>query len=662
MGLLSLSSLQWKLYGWRPFSWKLGKSHPEPNPIVPDINDIPVSFPMSVQQALRDAGVIPDWNAGLASRECEWVEHRHWEYRSRLRLSPDEFGDMVVLHAEGLDYSGWILVDGEERAFFSSSMVAHRFDLTDYLLDGKEHELSIIFEEPPREQGQMGYTSRSRFFKSRYNYGWDWCPRIVPMGPWEDAFLLGAAESAKPDIFADVGLDSFFRLGTVRLKLSFEAESSGRHFHVVLQDGERIVCERDFSTAGREAVLTLDSLPVEAWYPNGEGSRKRYRLTVEERDAASQVLWRDERKIGFKHIEWRRCEGAPAEAEPWICVVNGKPVFLQGANWVPPVAVYHDAQKEDYRKLIDLYRDMGTNLLRVWGGAILEKEFFYELCDEAGIFVWQEFPMSSSGIENCPPYDPESIAALEDIARHYVLQRGHHVSLLLWSGGNELTWGGPDNPFGEIPVDDSHPAISALRSCLEKLDPNRRFVATSPTGPRFYGHPEAFGQGLHHDIHGPWGFAQFEGGTFAEKLASWKSYWEKDDALFRSEVGMPGASSMECLARYASPEELWPPGGEYWLHTASWWIQQSLYEAEWKEGESGALAHYVELTQSIQAEAYGIAAKACKERFPRCGGFVVWMGHDCFPCPTNNSLIDFAGNPKLAYEALRLVFKRRISC
>jgi beta-mannosidase len=660
VGILSLSSLEWKLYGWRPFAWKLGKTHPAPNPIVPDINDIAVGFPMSVQQALRDGGLLPDWNYELDSRLCEWVEHRHWEYRTRLRLSPEDYGDKVVLQADGLDYSGWVLVDGEECAYFSGSMISHAFDLSERLLDGEEHELSFIFEEVPREQGQMGYTSRSRYFKSRYNYGWDWCPRIVPVGPWQDAFLLGADAWRKGQLFISTSLDASLQEGTVQIRLGREAgESRVGHYQVAVRDGAAVLAEKSFHVEEQaDPLLTLSGLHVAPWYPNGAGKQQRYSLVVEERGADSSVLWREERSIGFKQIEWLPCEGAPEGATPWICSVNGQKVFLQGANWVPPVAVYHEAHHDDYKKLIDLYRDMGTNILRVWGGAILEKTDFYELCDEAGIFVWQEMPMSSSGVENCPPYDLEAIARLEEIATHYVWQRGHHVSLLLWSGGNELTWGGPEERIGEIPVDDRHPAIAAMRKRLEELDPQRRFVATSPTGPQFYSHPEAFGQGQHHDIHGPWGLAQYAGDTFSERLTDWKSYWEKDDALFRSEAGMPGASSLECLTRYASEEALWPPVNEYWLHTCAWWIQQELYEAEKKEGADD-LAQYVSLTQKIQAEAYAVAARACKERFPRCGGFIIWMGHDCFPCPSNNSIIDFSCIPKPAYFALKEIFEER---
>jgi beta-mannosidase len=340
-------------------------------------------------------------------------------------------------------------------------------------------------------------------------------------------------------------------------------------------------------------------------------------------------------------------------------VVNGKPVFLQGANWVPPKAIYHDTTRADYENLIRLYQDMGANVLRVWGGGILETHDFYDLCDHAGILVWQELPLSSSGVENCPPDTPEAIAQLTRIARSYVQRRAHHASLLLWSGGNELTWGGPNEKTGILPVDEQHPCIAALRDTLTTCDPAHRFVATSPTGPRFCADAKEYGQGLHHDIHGPWGLGGFEGDTFEERLEKWRAYWKDDDSLFRSETGMPGAASAECIERYADADLVWPPQGRYWMHTAAWWTQWDLCRKDMEPiaDKHAGIDAYIEQTQAQQAQAYGFAAKVCKARFPKCGGFIIWMGHDCFPCLANNSVIDFLCTPKPAYFALQEIFK-----
>ncbi len=660
MSRIDLSDLDWQLTGWRPFAWKLGKHLENGSTVTPDIGPLPARVPASVQQLLLEAKLITDWNWGRNSLACEWVEHRHWDFSAWIPEHGFTPGESVVLDAPGLDYSGWILVDCIEMAYFKGTLLPHRIDLGTSLSDGKPHLLSIVFEEPPREQGQCGFTSKSRYFKPRYSYSWDWCPRIVPIGIWEPAALLTGTDASCILRSIQTVLERDNKQGTVIVSLENTRASSVQSLSLELYDEERVVAKMTVAAnALGNTEARLENCPVEPWYPNGMGPQPCYGLRLHGLDSNGRECWSTSRTVGFKRVEWRPCEGAPPDAEPWLCVVNDMPVFLQGVNWVPPKAVYHDATQKDYAQLINLYRDMGVNVFRVWGGGILERSAFYDLCDAAGILVWQEAPLSSSGIENCPPDCPETIALLAKIAETYIQRRGHHVSLLLWSGGNELTWGGPDEKTGTTPLDYRHPCIAALKRVFEGQDPAHRFIATSPTGPRFYAEAQAYGKGLHHDIHGPWGLVNFEGDSFDTRLAAWRAYWEQDDALFRSEVGMPGAASMACLERYGEPALLWPPEGLYWAHTATWWTQWDLYTSGKRLTEdSGAnLAAYVEETQARQAEAYAVAAAACKGRFPRCGGFIVWMGHDCFPCPANNAIIDFLGIPKPAYYALQQVFK-----
>ncbi|HNR32581.1 MAG TPA: glycoside hydrolase family 2 TIM barrel-domain containing protein [Candidatus Hydrogenedentes bacterium] len=647
MPLHDLSQFAWTLEGWRPYSWILGRKPGENAHMRPDIGPIPAKVPGSAQAALFAAGLLPDWNVGVQSRACEWVEHRHWFFETTVPAGLLAPGERAVLVAEGLDYAGWILVDNREAARFEGALIPHRFDLTAQLGDGEAHTLGICFEEAPPEQGQIGYTSRSRYFKPRYPYSWDWCPRLVPIGVW-DALVLETGPSAA------------FRLERVRATLA-EDHATGRVEVAVAVEGipddglEVILCLRDGDReCGRAraplnltaTTLALDGLAVKPWQPNGAGDQSLYTLEVRVADARGVPLWRTERQVGFKRVVWRPCAGAPDDALPWLCEVNGVPVFLQGANWVPPRTVYHDVAREDYKALIDLYREMGCNVLRVWGGGILEKEVFYDLCDRVGILVWQEFPLSSSGVENLPPEAPDAIDALTRIARSYIQRRAHHASMLLWCGGNELTLA------DAVPVDESHPCIAALKRVVEEDDPEHRFIPTSPSGPLFYAHAAEYGKGKHHDIHGPWGMAGFA------DLDAWRAYWEGDDALFRSEVGMPGAMAADAILKYAGGLSCWPPEGEYWQHTAAWWTQWDRFEAS-----LGALAiadglpAYVRETQAQQAAAYAIAAACCKGRFPRCGGFIIWMGHDCFPCPANNAVIDFDRRPKPAYFALQQVFR-----
>ena len=648
---INLSEFDWKLEGWRPFSWRLGRSQETDTPMQAEFGPVAAAVPGSVQGALRGAGLLPDWNQGLNSLACEWVEHRHWIFETILPESLFDEPRPWMLEAEGLDYSGWILIDDQEIGHFEGALTPHRFDLSDALAEKKPHRIALVFDLPPEEQGQIGYTSASRFFKPRYNFSWDWAPRFVPIGISGPLRLSTGPEALMRLAACYTTLSEDLKEGAVHVRV--EAGASAATLRVTVMDGEHPVAEAVSAVEeGRGALVCPVDRP-RLWQPNGQGKAQCYVCQLEALDAQGAVLWRRKRTMGFRHIAWRACEGAPEDAAPWICVVNGEAVFLQGVNWTPLRVDYPATTEAEYDRLIGLYQEMGVNLLRVWGGAYLESEYFYEQCDAAGILVWQEFPLSSSGIENTPPEASEAFYRLKGIAASYIERRMHHPSLAIWCGGNELT-----GPPPEIrPITESHPCIAMLKELVEKRDPTRRFLPTSSSGPSFYAHKENYGKGLHHDVHGPWGITVSGEGLEAD-LEEWQAYWAADDSLFRSEVGVPGAASVASIRKWAGTESWWPPTARWWRHSSAWWLQWDRFKEACSVSDAeAALARYVAQSQVLQAEGYAIAAAAAKARFPRCGGFLIWMGHDAFPCPSNNALIDFERQPKPAWYALQDIFR-----
>src|SRR5436853_2945630 len=139
----------------------------------------------------------------------------------------------------------------------------------------------------------------------------------------------------------------------------------------------------------------------------------------------------------LRPVEWRHRQVAPSEADPWVCVVNGRPVFLQGVNCPPVLPNFADTTSEEYRTRLTAYADLGVNTLRVNGVGFLEKKCFYDLCDELGLLVWQDVPLSSSGVDNSPPSDEAAATEIAAILASFIERRQHHPSLLLWCGGNE---------------------------------------------------------------------------------------------------------------------------------------------------------------------------------------------------------------------------------
>lgn len=207
------------------------------------------------------------------------------------------------------------------------------------------------------------------------------------------------------------------------------AENSER-VHVALKDGDRVIRERTVE-AGLFNGHGVDwsDLAVQLWWPNLSGKQPLYTLECTLRDAQGGEQDRVTRRVGFRKIEWRACQAAPRGADPWVCVVNGRPVFLQGVNFPPPLPNFADTPEARYRRALETYRDLGVNALRVNGVGFLEKEQFYDLCDEFGLMVWQDVPLSSSGVENVAPDDPRSVSEVSAILRSFIERRQHHASL-----------------------------------------------------------------------------------------------------------------------------------------------------------------------------------------------------------------------------------------
>ncbi len=634
-----LSGLKWMLAGWAPEIWRMRLASPDGfvKATDCDLRDVPAPVPGSVQGALRAAGILPDWEKGLNSRLCEWVENRHWIYETRI---PDAWlapGKTFRLDCQGLDYCGCIALNNKVIADFKGTHIPHVFDLTPHLAE-KDNALAIIFTCAPRWLGQFGKTADMLDWKPRFYYTWDWTPRLVQAGIWDAIRLVVTDDAEITAVNCDAGYDHASGKGRIHLQVAAVA-ARGAKIGVTVAGNQGVIRSGEYSLAAARKGLDLAELAVEPWWSNGEGAQPLYTVTCNLLDKAGAVQESVTRRVGFRNLEWQPCRGAPAEAPPWLCVVNGKPVFLSGVNWTPIRSNFADVTADDYRKRLVLYRDLGFNILRVWGGASLEKECFYDLCDELGLMVWQEFPLSSSAGGSVPPAGKRAVQEMAEIALSYINRRQHHASLILWCGGNELT-----RENGQ-PADETDPMLSRLQAVVAKHDPQRRFLATSAYGKHGCADPKNYGKGEHWDVHGPWR---------ANDLKDWQEYWAKDDALLRSETGMCGPPSAAVLRRYAGDCNPWPPSADnpWWRHNLSWWIE---WEQCLKElgREPRDLEEYVTWHQTRQAEALSIAFRSALNRFPACGGMIFWMGHDCWPCPSNTSILDFEGNPKPAALAIQ---------
>jgi beta-mannosidase len=649
MNKYNLSKLKWELVGTKPHYWRLWEQMDEMCIKHPENSPVPALVPGSVQQSLLDAGIIPDWNIGTNYRDIEWIENRHWIYFTDI---PDDYfdaGKIVRLHCNGLDDNGEVWLNGKKVGEFNNTHLDYNFNLSTALkITG--NRLAIIFFSPERYQGQVYWTSKTRMNKPRFYYNWDWCPRILQIGICDDIILEIVDNLEFDQFYSHVDFYPTSGKGKLTIKTSYSTDTKYENVNLTLCDAAG-KCILDKTTNADLLIVGIDfDVPeISPWFPNGEGEQTLYKLTCKLYSDKGAELQSIIRNIGFRSIDWLPCENAHPEADPWILNVNGKNLFMQGINWTPIRTMFADVTEDIYRKYLLKYKDLGANLLRVWGGATLEKECFYDICDELGLMVWQEFPLSSSGICNTPPDDDESVKLMGHIAESYIRRRHFHPSLIAWSGGNELY-----NKENTLPLTFLHPLLSRVKQIVETKDAGRRIMPSSPSGPTIYYNPELNGKSIQWDVHGPW-WLPFE--PIDDEMSNIREYWESSDALFHSEAGVPATSSAELIDRYRGKYPSLPISVEnpIWGQF-SWWIEVDKFKLKFGH-EPKTIEEYVEWQQNRQTKALSIAIESTKHRFPRCGGFLIWMGHDCFPCTANTSIIDFNGNLKPVASEIKKIWK-----
>lgn len=646
-----VSVLDWKLWGYRPNYWKMDFDFAKLSGKWAEFSDIDFDIPGSIQMALKNASEIEDWNIGLNSKDIEWIENRDWLVGS---IIPDAWtterkDKQFLLTCKGLDYKGMIFVNGKEAGRFNNAFIPYTFDITDKLTD-KNNSLVIVFECPPSYLGQIGYTSQIKDWKPRFNYGWDWIPRIVQTGIWDDVFFMVKDKKAASLSHIQVLTNADKREDKGSLSIKAEPDNRALKGKVKVEltdsDGKEVLSETILA-GNLSSGMKWDDIPVKRWFPNGLGEQILYNLQVTLLDEKGALCQQNSYRIGFRNLQWLPTEGASDDADHWLCAVNNQPFFLQGINWTPIRPNFADLKESDYRRLLASYKKMGINAIRVWGGGFPEKDWLYDICDEMGILIWQDFPLSSSGLENYPPEGEKEIYEISEIVEHYVMRLEHHPSLMLWCGGNELYQKGD-----VAPITDSHKMIAAMKKVVTLLDPTRKFVPASPSGPTISNDPSLYGQGMSWDVHGPWKLPISQTSNYWESV---KNFWTKNDAMMHSEAGVPGAMSVEMMVKYKGEYDLLPANTENPLwRNVNWWIQWDDYIAEGKDPDN--LTEYVAWSQKRQSDGLSIAVKAAKQRFPRCGGFFIWMGHDSFPCMENTSIFDFEGNPKPVVKELTKIF------
>ncbi len=611
---------------------------------------IPAQVPGDVIADTLDAGLIAHPYEDLNSLACEWLSERDWVYRRQFVVADEWRGKHVRLRFDGVDHACAVYLNGQLLGEHEGMFTPFEFDVSDHLRYGDSNTLVVLVQhKPPVDvvQGQIGWTNRARVWKSRFTYDWDWCTRLVPVGIWQSVSLIATDGAWIEDVWVRPRVSGEKAQVTVSTALRCVPSARGDwSLQIRLSDPDGQTITESVAPVRLEDDSCIQSVEFEIpqprlWYPNGMGEQPLYEVHL---SLVRGGTTSDERKVtfGIRTVRAIPNDDAPPDALPYTLEVNGRRVFVKGWNWAPHEQMYGRVRPERYERLLTLAKHAHCNLLRVWGGGLLEREEFYNLCDRLGIMVWQEFMHSSSGIQNAPPEDEEYLRYIEQQARQMIPLRRNHPSLVIWCGGNELM----DDQF--VPLTDAHPALARLKSVVQELDPVRIWLPTSASGPVEGASAELAGTGKMHDVHGPWLYLGAE---------EHYRFYNAIDPLYHSEFGVEGAANPEIFRRFISPRYHFPPDASnmVWLHHGSWWIHRDKLETLF--GEIGNLETFICASQWMQAEGLRYAIEANRRRKWHCSGVSPWQFNEPFPNTACTNAVDYLGQPKPVYWWVRRAYE-----
>ncbi|WEK53114.1 MAG: glycoside hydrolase family 2 TIM barrel-domain containing protein [Candidatus Cohnella colombiensis] len=636
---------EWFVKGYWPWVPLLNKSMEIGQELMGVTEWIPATVPGGVHHDLFQAGLIDNPYVDQNSLKCEWVENRWWMYRTVLRR-PEYVGSKIELIFKGLDYEASIYVNqtwiGDHIGMYDQAS----FDLTELFHKHETLNLIVLFKHAPDEMGQIGRSSLTFTQKSRFGYKWDFSTRLVNIGIWDDVALVVHEDcsihemAVTTDVRNDIGVvDIRLNVGTASADCSLDELEL--IVEIIDSEGNQrasAMGKLDSSNGGFQTELFIEQPSL--WYPNGYGEQKLYEVHIR-LERLGKLL--DERQIqtGIRSLRFSRNEGAPEHSLPYTVIMNDQRIYIKGVNITPLDHLYGNVTEEQYEWLIYLMKQANVNLVRVWGGGIIEKSIFYELCDRHGIMVWQDFIQSSSGVDNIPSKLPQFLQLLKTASTSAIKVKRNHVSLTIWCGGNELM-SAENTP---VTYDDENVAL--LQRLVGQLDVQRLFLPTTASGPVEYITDR---KGLGHDVHGHW--------IYRGNPLHYEEYGE-NDYLFHSEFGVPGVSELKSLNKFLNvgkeqDEPVSMNNNLVWRHHGEWW---DTYERDVAFfGETDDLQAFSDGSQWVQAEGLRFILEANQRRKFRNSGSIIWQFNELWPNVSCTNLVDYYGEQKMAYYWVRQAY------
>lgn len=455
---------------------------------------IRVIVPGSIHTDLLAAKKIQDPYFRDNEEQMQWIGRAAWIYSRRFSVTPEFLQhDRILLQFDGLDTLAVIRINSREIARTDNMFRTWEFDIKPFLRPG-DNTIDVRFNSTipyikkrekerhlPAWKGVHDVQGGNWVRKEQCNYGWDWGPVLVTCGIWRPVRIIAFSEARLDNIC----IRQKHSHGTVTLDITVLTDA------ILLSSTSVVIISVTFQ--GKEAALgkaVVKSgkarliLPVQnpqLWWPNGMGKQPLYEVNVKLIGRDSTVLDTKAKRIGLRNLRLVRKKDKWGESFHFS--VNGIPFFSKGADWIPADTFAPRLNYNDYARLIEDAVKANMNMLRVWGGGIYENDIFYNLCDEQGICIWQDFMFACAAY---PSFDKAFMENIRQEASDNIRRLRHHACLALWCGNNELEQGLVGDTWSNTQM--SWPDYSSLFDNLlpdivAKLDPDRDYWPCSPHSP-----------------------------------------------------------------------------------------------------------------------------------------------------------------------------------
>jgi beta-mannosidase len=636
---------------------------------VGDTTWLPATVPGDVMTDLFNNQLIDDPFYGTNENSVQWIEKEDWEYRTHFDAPNDLINnERVSLFFNGLDTYADIYLN--DSLLLKTDNMFRSWDVPCRKLLKERNNLLLIRFHSAVKQGmsklkQLDYIlqdnheqalddERTSVFtrKAAFHYGWDCAPRLVSCGIWRPISIRAWSKAHIHDIYLNPE-NITTKVADYVAWIDIEATTKGIYQLRFIVDDKEVTNDLTLhlNKGASQEKFRFSIANPNLWWCNGLGNHYLYTLKVQlfqEKELIAEKV----QQFGVRQLILR--QDSDSIGHHFYFQLNGIPVFIKGANYIPAFSISHLLPEERYKQIIGDAVKTNMNMLRVWGGGIYENDRFYELCDQKGILVWQDFAFAGS----MQPGDIAHIQNIQQEAVQNVKRLRNHPCMALWCGNSENmeAWNKSEwknqykKSLSKKLLNDYNELFNhILPSVVNENDPKTTYWSSSPSACNLC--PPNKKSGDEHE----W--------TVWSEMAPFSAYSD-NPGRFVSEYGFQSFPSLKTLAAMDNEDEPGPRSllMEYRQRNVMPWInsgmngnQVILDYLQMYYNDPADFESFVYLSQVMQGEALKAGIEAHRSHRPECMGSLYWQFNDCWPT-ISWSTIDYFGKWKPAQYIVRKSF------